>query len=92
MNIEQWHHEGSGLQEELRAYDWQYRKKICVKCPLEQQKKRKCFRPDSFKVIQGVKIQETHCAWIDKARVRKYKSKINAFMNMGFRRMRGNKT
>ena len=89
MDIKQWHEEGTGLQDELRAYDWQYRRKICSKCSIEQQKKRNCFRPDSFKVIQSVKIQETSCRWMDKARVRKYKSKINAFMNLGFRRMRG---
>lgn len=86
MSTEQWHQIGSSLQDELREYDRNYRLKICSKCSLEQQKQRNCFRTDDFEIIHGKKIQFTHCKWMDKARVRKFRNQIHAFMNLGFRR------
>ena len=67
-----------GLKDELLDYDWKYRKKICVKCPLETQKKLQCFRVNNFK--DG--IQETHCSKMDKARVQKFRGRINNLLDM----------
>ena len=85
MNKHQWHEEGTGLQEELRSYDWHYRLKICSKCSTEQQKLRRCFKVNSFRTIKGMRIQETHCNWMTKARSRKFRSKILSYIRMGFR-------
>lgn len=85
MNREQWHNEGSGLKEELESYNWEYRFKICSKCPFEVQKKRGCIQGRKFKKIHGKILQETYCDWLIKARTKKFKNKINAFLNLGFR-------
>ncbi len=57
-------------------YNWQYRKKICSKCPLETQKKLQCVKFDNYKIIEGVKIQETHCSKLQKARANKLRNHI----------------
>ena len=87
MDRKQWHDEGKGLQEELEAYNWEYRFKICSKCPLSEQKRRKCLRPKDGKVrmIKGKKIHETYCDWLVKARTKKFRNKIISYINMGFR-------
>lgn len=53
-----------------------------MKCPLEQQKKRNCFRVDNFKTINGKVIQETHCKWLENARYRKLRNHVKAVFNM----------
>jgi len=57
-------------------YDWNYRKNICTKCPLETQKKLKCFKVNDFKIIDDVKIQKTYCSKLKKARAKKFRNHI----------------
>ena len=71
-----------GLKEELLDYDWKYRLKICSKCPLETQKKLQCFKVDNFKIIDNIQVQETHCSKMDKARVQKFRGRMNNLLNM----------
>jgi len=37
VDIKKWHDEGEKLEQELINYDWEYRKKICSKCSIEEQ-------------------------------------------------------
>ena len=83
MDKQQWNEKGQDLKEILLDYNWQYRKKICTKCPLSEQKRRQCFRVDNYRIIQGEKIQETHCKWMNKARVAKFGDMISSFINVG---------
>jgi len=68
-------------------YNWQYRKKICTKCPLKTQKKLNCLRVDNYRIIDGIEIQETHCSKLEKARANKLRNHvkhvlaINPFVN-----------
>jgi len=57
-------------------YNWNYRKRICTKCPTEVQKKLNCFRVDNYKVTDGVKIQETHCSKLENARENKMRNHV----------------
>ncbi len=63
-------------------YDWNYRKKICTKCPLETQEKLNCFKVDNFKIIDGVKIQKTYCSKLKKARAKKFRTHIKHIFAM----------
>ena len=72
-----WNDLGEYFKDKLIEYDWQYRKKICIKCPLDIQKKLKCFRVDNFK--DG--IQETHCKKMDNARTQKFRKWIWMFIS-----------
>lgn len=72
-----WQEEGIHIKKILLDYDWEYRKKICVKCPIEIQKKLQCLRIDNYK--EG--IQETHCKKMDKARTQKYRKLILSFIS-----------
>ena len=67
-----------GLKEELLDYDWKYRLKICTKCPLETQERLRCFRVNNYKN----NIQETHCSKMDKARVQKFRGRMNNLLDM----------
>lgn len=60
----------------VTQYNWQYRKKICSKCPLTTQQKLKCHKVNNFKIIDGVKIQETHCSKLQKARANKLRNHV----------------
>lgn len=75
--ITDWHEEGNHIQKLLSDYDWNYRKKICTKCPLETQQKLNCLRVNNFQ--DGV--QETHCKKMDRARTEKYRKTILKFIN-----------
>lgn len=75
--IADWQEEGGHIKKLLLDYDWDYRKKICVKCPLETQQKLRCFRVNNFK--DG--IQESHCKKMDRARTQKYRKNIMSFIN-----------
>ena len=77
-----WFESGTHIQQLLRAYNKQYRKKICSKCPLEQQKKRYCLKLDMYST-EGIQLK--HCSHMDKARSKKYKKKI--MQHMGFHPM-----
>jgi hypothetical protein len=57
-------------------YNWQYRKKICLKCSLETQNILNCMRFDNYQVIDGVKIQETHCSKLENARAKKLRNHV----------------
>jgi hypothetical protein len=57
-------------------YNWEYRKKICSKCSLETKKKLECYKVDNFQIIEGVKIQETHCSKLEKARANKLRNHV----------------
>lgn len=63
-------------------YDWSYRKKICSKCTLETQEKLKCFKVDTFKIIDSVKIQKTYCSKLKKARANKFRNHIKHVFTM----------
>lgn len=58
------------------AYNWEYRQKICSKCSLETQKKLNCYKVNNFRIINGTKIQETHCSKLEKARASKLRNHI----------------
>jgi len=75
--ITDWHEEGEHIKKLLLDYDWEYRKKICTKCPIEIQQKLKCFRVNNFE--SG--IQETHCKKMDRARTQKYRKTMMNFIN-----------
>lgn len=64
------------LGRQAIEYNWQYRKKICTKCTLETQKKLNCYRVDNYRIIDGTKIQETHCSKLEKARTNKFHNHI----------------
>lgn len=72
-----WHEEGEHVKKLLLGYDWEYRKKICTKCPLETKQKLRCFSVNNFK--DG--IQETHCKKMHRARTQKYRKTIMNFIN-----------
>ena len=62
------------LHEKIINYNWEYRKKICSKCPLDTQHKLKCQKINNFRIIDNKKIQETHCSKLMKAREQKFKN------------------
>lgn len=74
--MENWHKQAIQLKEKLIKYNWEYRKKICVKCTCEQQAKLKCHRVNNF--VDG--IQETHCRKLVQARTKKFKKNIGGLM------------
>ena len=76
-NIEVWQDKAFRLKSDLIAYNWEYRKKICSKCTPEQQEKYRCHKVNRFK--NG--IQETHCRKLIQARTKKYKKRIEGFLN-----------
>jgi len=76
IDIQGWHKQGSSLKEAMIAYNWEYRKKICSKCPLETQQKLNCMRFPNYK--EG--IQETHCKKLIQARTREFKKNIEGFL------------
>lgn len=78
MNQEQWINIGQILKEEMLAYNWKYRAKICLQCPLETQKRLDCKRFNNYRMIKGQRIQETHCKKLIKARTAKFKNRIYA--------------
>ena len=57
-------------------YNCGYRKKICLKCSLETQKKLECYKVNNYKIIDGVKIQETHCSKLEKSRANKLRNHV----------------
>ena len=71
-----WQEEGIHIQELLREYNWEYRKKICVSCPIESQEKLNCQKEDNYK--DG--LQETYCSKMTKARSQKFRKIILKFM------------
>ena len=85
MNTEQWHNTGEGLQEELEIYNWEYRFKICSKCPIKIQHERGCIKGVKHRTIRGKTLRDTYCNWLVKARTKKFKDKINSFINLGLR-------
>lgn len=64
------------------AYDWKYRKKICAKCPLETQKRLECYRVDNFEMVDGERIQETHCSKLERARENRLRNHVNHVFEM----------
>ncbi|MCV0401228.1 MAG: hypothetical protein K5777_04545 [Nitrosopumilus sp.] len=74
--MDKWHDSGAKLQDALEQYNWEYRKKICVKCPLEVQQKLHCIKGD--RVVEG--IQETYCEKLVRARTKKMEKKIDEFL------------
>lgn len=77
-----WFGVGGVLKEEMLAYNWQYRLKICSKCPIDTQKRLECKRFDNFRTIKGYRIQETHCKKLIKARSAKFRSRIESFLRL----------
>ncbi|MGI0073372.1 MAG: hypothetical protein ACREA3_06140 [Nitrosotalea sp.] len=76
--LEDWQEEGLRLKKELLDYNWQYRKKICIKCPMEQKIKLNCHKVNNF--VDG--IQETHCRKLIRARTQKFRKQINEFLDL----------
>ena len=72
-----WQEEGSYIQKIIRQYNWEYREKICSKCPIEKQQKLNCVKIDNFK--NG--IQETYCSKMTKSRSKKFKKIILKYMD-----------
>ena len=70
------------LGDESIEYNWKYRQRICVKCPIETQKKLECHKVDNYRIVSGVEIQETHCSKLEKARVQKFRGRMNNLLNM----------
>ena len=72
--------EWSILGEEAIEYNWKYRSKICVKCPLETQKKLNCIRFDNYRIIKGLEIQESHCKKLENARASKFRNRMKSLL------------
>ena len=66
------------LGDESIEYNWKYRQRICVKCPIETQKKLECHKVDNYRIVSGVEIQETHCSKLEKARANKFRSRVKS--------------
>ena len=64
------------LTQHVTEYDWEYRKKICLKCPISTQEKLCCFKSNTFRTIDGLKIQKTYCSKLKKARANKFRNHI----------------
>lgn len=60
------------LKRELQDYNWEYRRKICVKCTAAEKIKFDCFKVNNF--VGG--IQETHCSKLENARRKKFQKKM----------------
>lgn len=73
-----WHTKGVQLKEEMIVYNWAYRRKICTKCTIENQSKLQCHKVNNF--VNG--IQETHCKKLIRSRTKKFKNKINEFLEI----------
>ena len=43
---------------------------------LETQKKLECYKVDNYRTIKGIKIQETHCSKLEKARANKLRNHV----------------
>ena len=72
-----WQEEGNHIQKIIREYNWNYRKKICSRCSIENQRKLKCIKVDNFR--WG--IQETYCKKMTKARSQKLKKIILKYID-----------
>ena len=75
--VTDWHEDGDHIQKLLHDYDNQYRKKICSKCTIEQQRLRNCIRIDMY-TNEGIQI--TSCNHMDQARTRKHSKLIRKFI------------
>lgn len=73
-----WHE----LSEEVLDYNWKYRLKICSKCPLKTQQKLRCYKINNFKIIKNIRIQETHCSKMEKARANKFRNKMKILFDI----------
>ena len=71
---------GDELKQAVLDYNWNYRVKICTKCT--RQEELKCHKVNNFRIIDGVKIQETHCRKLINARTAKLRHKIKAFFRV----------
>ena len=76
IDIQAWHTQGTSLKEAMIDFNWEYRQKVCSKCPLEMQQKLHCMKFPNYK--DG--IQETHCKKLIQARTRKFKKNIEGFL------------
>ena len=72
-----WQEDGDHIQRLLHNYDNLYRKKICSKCTVGQQRLRNCVRIDMY-TNEGVQI--TSCNHMDQARTRKHSKLIRKFI------------
>lgn len=79
--IVDWHEDGHHVIDVLKLYDKNYRKKICSKCPEQQQLKRKCLKLDMY-TPEGIQLK--HCSHMDRARVQKHKPLIRKHMQFLF--------
>lgn len=57
-------------------YNWKYRKKICSVCPLETRQKLHCQKIENYRIVDSVKIQETHCSKLEKSRANKLRNHV----------------
>ncbi|RNJ77437.1 MAG: hypothetical protein EB830_02005 [Nitrosopumilus sp. H13] len=72
--IVDWEEEGDHLLQILRKYEDGYREKICSRCNMEQQVKRKCIKMH----INGKIL--TYCDHMRKAKSSKFKKEIHHHM------------
>lgn len=72
-----WIEKGRFLRKEIREYNWEYRKKICMNCNEEKRKKLDCMAFENFRD----NIKETHCKNLGNARAKKFKNEMNALVN-----------
>ena len=70
-----WIEAGGILLRKTRIYKTAYRKKICTRCSVEQQAKRKCVKY----VIKGKQL--TSCGHMDSACGQKFKPQFDEYMN-----------
>lgn len=70
------------LGRRVKEYNWEYRARVCTKCPLEIQQKLRCHKVDNFEVINGQKIQETHCIKLRRARANRLRNHIRHVFKM----------
>ena len=70
-----WIESGDLILRKTRLHKEAYRKKICTKCSVEQQAKRKCVKH----IIDGKELQS--CRHMDAACGRKFKKEFDEYMS-----------
>lgn len=77
IETKKWRKKGHSIVDEMEAYEWKYREKICLKCSIKKQKELKCFKVNNF----VNEIQETYCSKLENTRTQKFSKKIDMFFD-----------
>jgi len=75
LQVDEWRKQGWSIVDNMEIYEWNYRKKICSKCPKKKQRELNCFKVENF--VDD--IQETYCDKLENARTQKFSKAIDEF-------------